>query len=502
MKHWKLAGSTAALALFSGAAAAQVTPEEVWQNWQDMSASYGQTLTSDSAARDGDALVVTNLAMASSQDGTTIKSVIPEVRFTDTGDGTVEITMTDSYAMTIDTAAGVGTTASSAEITIAQPGMSVIASGTPEATDYAFTAPDVKIVLTKVDGADAVAAGADVSAILANVTGHYLVEEVEGGRALESEFAADNFALSVKAKNPEDGSDIVLTASVAALAGEAAGNFVGMENNDLSAALDAGFTTDFDFTCGPVSYDLAVTEATGPTNIAGGSQGGSLQVAIDAARLLLATTGKGVQMSLSGPEMPLPQVSLSYAESAFTFLIPITASEELQDFTLLTKIVDLAVPENMWGLIDPAGQLPHDPATVIIDTKGKVKLTTDIMDEAAMAALGEVPPGEIHALDITEIKASVAGAELTGAGAFTFDNSDTMTYGGAPAPTGKIDLKLTGGNTLLDKLVAMGLLTEDDAMRARMMASMFANQGAGADDLTSSLEFKDKHFYANGQQIQ
>lgn len=502
MKHWKLAGSTAALALFSGAAAAQVTPEEVWQNWQDMSASYGQTLTSDSAARDGDALVVTNLAMESSQDGTTIKSVIPEVRFTDTGDGTVEITMTDSYAMTVDTAAAESAPASSAEITIAQPGMSVIASGTPEATDYAFTAPDVKITLTKVDGADAVAAGADVSALLVNVSGHYLVEGVEGGEALDSEFAADSLAINVKAKNPDDGSDVVMTASVTAPAGKATGNFVGLENEELAAALDAGFATEVSLSYGAVSYDLSVTEATGPTQIKGSSQGGSLEMALDTARLLLATSGKGVQIAMSGPEIPLPQVSLSYAESAFTFLIPVVASEDLQDFTMLAKIVDLSVPEDLWGMVDPVGQLPHDPATVIIDTKGKVKLTTDIMDEAAMAALGEVPPGEIHALDITEIKASVAGAELTGAGAFTFDNSDTVTYGGAPAPTGKIDLKLTGGNTLLDKLVAMGLLTEDDAMGARMMVSMFANQGAGADDLTSSLEFKDKHFYANGQQIQ
>jgi hypothetical protein len=39
-------------------------------------------------------------------------------------------------------------------------------------------------------------------------------------------------------------------------------------------------------------------------------------------------------------------------------------------------------------------------------------------------------------------------------------------------------------------------------MGARMMMSMFANPGAAADELTSTLEFKDKHFFANGQQLQ
>jgi hypothetical protein len=45
-------------------------------------------------------------------------------------------------------------------------------------------------------------------------------------------------------------------------------------------------------------------------------------------------------------------------------------------------------------------------------------------------------------------------------------------------------------------------LSEEDATGARMMVAMFANPGAGEDELTSTLEFKDKHFFANGQQIQ
>ena len=92
---------------------------------------------------------------------------------------------------------------------------------------------------------------------------------------------------------------------------------------------------------------------------------------------------------------------------------------------------------------------------------------------------------------------------MTGTGAFTFDNTDMTTFAGMPAPDGKLDLKLMGGNGLLDKLVTMGLLSSDDAMGARMMVSMFANAGAeGTDELTSTIEFKDKILYANGQRMQ
>ena len=51
----KLAGSTAVvLALAATVARADVTPEEVWQNWQDSYAAMGQTMTAARAARDGD----------------------------------------------------------------------------------------------------------------------------------------------------------------------------------------------------------------------------------------------------------------------------------------------------------------------------------------------------------------------------------------------------------------------------------------------------------------
>ena len=118
-----------------------------------------------------------------------------------------------------------------------------------------------------------------------------------------------------------------------------------------------------------------------------------------------------------------------------------------------------------------------------------------------MATLGDAPPGELHSLEITELRAKVGGADLSGTGSFTFDNSDLTTFDGVPAPTGKIDLVLAGGNGLLDKLVAMGLIPQDQAMGARMMMAMFAKPGEGQDVLNSTLEFKDKGFFANGQRL-
>jgi hypothetical protein len=503
MKHWSLAASTAAIALFAGTAQADVTAAQVWQNWQDMAKAYGQTMTVGGTRTEGATLIVSDMKSVTDKDDTHVESAIAEVRLTDKGDGTVEITMSDSYVVSMVLPKAEGEMGqSSAELTFTQPGLVVTASGTPEATDYAFSAPSMEIALTSVDGKPAAEQGiAAASATISNLTGHYLLAGTGDAKTVDSHFAADSLALAVKAKNAESGEDVSVTASVSAPVMKVTGNLTGMENAEMSDALKAGFATDMSLDYGAVSYDIGVEDGRGPTTINGSSEGGSLQVAMDAARLLLATQGRGVKLAMSGPDIPLPQLSLSYAESGFTLLMPMAKSDDPQDFAFLTKFIDLSVSDDIWGMIDPAGQLPHDPATLVIDTEGQVKLTTDIMNEAEMAELGDGAPGELHSLDITEVHARIAGAELTGSGSFTFDNSDTMTYGGVPAPTGKLDMKLTGGNGLMDKLVLMGLLSQDDVMGARMMLSMFANQ-VSDDELTSTLEFKDKHFYANGQQLQ
>jgi hypothetical protein len=111
-------------------------------------------------------------------------------------------------------------------------------------------------------------------------------------------------------------------------------------------------------------------------------------------------------------------------------------------------------------------------------------------------------PGELNALDLTQLQLKLAGAQVDGKGALTFDNTDLTTFQGVPAPTGQIDVTLTGINALLDTLVAMGLIPEDQVMGARMMLAMFAKPGETPDTLVSTIEFKDKGLYANGQRLQ
>lgn len=507
-----LAGTTAVAIACAAPALAEVTPEQVWENWLAFSQSSGQTVTTESVERDGDTLVVTGMKMAIAQEGVTGEGSIDELRFTDQGDGTVAVTMSETYPFNLTIApAEEGEGPTSLTIEVRQPGLSIIASGDKAETAYDFSGPEITVALTSIEGVDAEAVDVTAEAKLSNVAGKYLIVPGENeSTALNSSFTAQSLVLTVNGTDPDptpaDGetgpSTLKVNVTMADMEATTNGNFLSAAAMaDMAAALKAGFASDGTINTGATTYDMEVTDATGVTKITGKSATNSIGFSMDATSLSYSGGATGAELSMSGPEIPFPQINLAYAEAAFDFLMPVGATEAPADFAFLTKIVDMTISDEIWGMFDPTGQLPRDPATIVIDTKGTATLTTDLMDPAAMEALGDQAPGELNSLDINELRAKIAGAELTGNGALTFDNTDLVTYGGMPAPTGKIDLKLVGGNTLMDKLVAMGLLPEDQVMGFRMMLSMFAN-ATGEDELSSTLEFKDGGFFANGQQLQ
>lgn len=494
MTSFSWAGTTAVLALLAAnPALADVTPEEVWQNWQAFYASSGSTITTGAVERDGDTLVITGFTASIDGDGASSETTIAEIRLRDTGEGTVEVTMSDEATFTSASPAAEDDKAMGATGTLRMPGLVGTVSGTPEDMAYAFTAPSMDITVEPTEEGKPVG---KVNILLSDASSTYQLVGPADAQTLDGSFGAASAAMNIEVI---DGStNFVGSLNTADLAGKVSGNLTGIEDEEVSDALAKGFAIDTGLSYGALSYEFDITDESGPSRLVGGSAGGSFQMAMDATRLLLAAGGKNVEATFSGAQLPFPEVKLSYAESGFNLTMPIGKGDAPQDFSFLTKIVDLQVSDEIWAMFDPTGALPHDPATVVVDTAGKALLKSDLMSTPDDAT----PDAELHALQVKEIIARFAGAELTGTGDFTFDNTDMTTFDGMPAPTGKLDLKLVGGNTLLDKLVAMGMIGEDEAMGARMMIAMFANPGAGADELTSVLEFKDKHFYANGQQLQ
>jgi hypothetical protein len=217
----------------------------------------------------------------------------------------------------------------------------------------------------------------------------------------------------------------------------------------------------------------------------------------------LAYNGSQNNMAITANVAGLPfPIDMSMVKGAFNLSMPVSKSEDPQDFAFGITLGEFKMSDVIWSIFDPAGQLPRDPATMVVDLSGKAKLLVDFLDPDAAAQLASEQPGEVQSLTVNKLQLDAAGAKLDGAGDFTFDNTDMTTFPGMPKPVGAVDLSLVGGNGLLDKLVAMGLLPEDQAMGARMMMGLFAVPGSEPDTLNSKIEFTEEgQVLANGQRI-
>jgi len=266
---------------------------------------------------------------------------------------------------------------------------------------------------------------------------------------------------------------------------------------DFDAALKAGLKVAGGVGIG--ASTLNIRDNAGQNSIAINLAEASTAFALEAAQMHYASGAKGLTFKVASPDIPVGDVAFDLGELAFSFILPMQKSETPVPFSFVTKLIDIKLPDALWSMADPAGTLPHDPATLIIDTSGTATLTQDIgtktVDQAA-------PPGLLHSLYVAQILFSGAGAKVTAKGGFTFDNSDTTTFDGMPLPTGKLDIAGEGVNGVINNLVTMGVLQTEQAMQARMAISMFSLNDIAKDTLTSVLEFKDKHFFANGAQLQ
>jgi hypothetical protein len=493
-----------ALSLVLGAQAvsADVTPEEVWQNWQALATLAGQDLTFDSATQDGDTLAVSGLLLTFTDEmGGSFSANLDTMTFKDNGDGTVAVTMAESYPMALafpEDAEG----PRSLKLTVTQPGMVITAAGSAAETSYDFAAPTVSVKLDEVIGPDGQPLDTQADMVVTDMAATYQVTSGGEATALDSSLSAKSLALNVSGKGIDGAGEGTVTLSVADLSGSTKGNFLGAEMMaNMAAALNAGFTTDSRFSFGAMAVNADISDASGPAKLAGTLTGGGFDLAMDKDRMNYATSFAGGNFTVSGPEIPFPQVEVGFAETAFGFLMPVSKSDSPQDFSVLTKLVDFTVSEDVWGLVDPGAALSREPATFVFDVKGTGFWKQDIMDPAVQME-GAEPPGELTSLDLTQILVRAAGAEVGAVGGLTFDNTNLVTFEGMPAPTGNINVTIKGVNALIDNLIAMGILPDDQAMGARMMLGLFARPGAGPDELTSLIEFKDGGLFANGQQLQ
>lgn len=500
----RIVGRIGAAALVSSVASiswADVTPEDVWQDWKDYSERMGQTVETGSEVRKGDTLAVNDLKITMDMgDGGFATVGMDSVEFKDLGDGTVAIITPAEQVLSMEISPP-DDQAVMMDILLSHEGMKTIASGDPGATGYDLSAKRLTVSSEGVT-VGGVTTPLSLMVALNDVVGGYNFAGEDG--AVSSQFNASDLTYDVSVVVDKVEGEFLLSGSLKDIKSNSVGMMptsIGMM--DFPAMLAAGFSSEGGFSHSGSNYDVSFRE--GPENFksSGSSASGALEFALNSTFMRYAASSRDIDMTMSGSEIPLPEVALKLGESAFDMKMPVGASEDPQDFGMLIRLVGLEISEGIWGLFDPAQQLPRDPATLIIDIVGKGNMFFDPMDPESAAMMDSEVPGELHEMTLNDVTLTLAGLNLNGMGGFTFDNEDLITFSGMPKPTGTLNLRLEGLNKFLDTLVGMGLMPEDQAMGTRMMLSMFAEAGETDDTLVSVIEVTEEGaVMANGQRLQ
>jgi len=500
MNNWKAIGGSAAFITLMGSTAsfAEISSQEVWNDWYQYMVGFGYEVT---AAPDvtGDSVVVNSMvvSMPLPDDGGVVKVDFGKVSFQDQSDGTVAVILPDQKPVSISIGNDFAVT-----LNYDTTGMSMVVSGSADDMTYIYSAPKVAFSIADlvIEGDKVDTAKLDI--ILANVAGQ-TTSKMLGIRNMAQSMSADSLTYDFAIADPTGG-DFAMTVkgsmSDLKMATESAVPS-DIDFTDMSAALNEGFATKGNLSWGAGGYEFSSNERGNSVTGSSNSDSGSLKFSMDREMLNYGGATAGTKTSFTSSDFPFP-IDITIGEAAFNLLMPAGPSDDPKDMNLMVKLVDFNVNDMIWGMGDPMGKLPHDPATIILDLSGKANWFVDVMNPEEMASGDFDVPGELHEVSLNALQLKIAGADLTGNGAFAFNNDDLETFGGIPAPTGEINLQLVGGNGLLDNLVAMGLLPKDQATMARMMIGVYTVAGEGEDTLTSKIEVNgDGSILANGQRI-
>jgi hypothetical protein len=480
----------------TGAAMAQVTPEEVWQNWQDTSAAMGQTMVAGSVARKGDTLEITDVTIASAYDGWISEGSLDLIAMKDQGDGTVLITMSPEFDMKMRMpATGNGQSEFETVFVFKQPDAKVIASGSVDDMMHDLRIPTLGMKLERLPSPIGDSETFVLDTTLSNLSGFYRTKTVGDAVTLDSDFDVDSVALAVIGANPADEAELRLTSSMNALSVQSTGTDLGyMARAAQSPELLAAINTSTKIAIADQQFDLEIVDENGPMSIKGTL--GALDLVSSIVDGTMDYTGSqgNLAMILNAPNIPLPDLAVALETLSFGVKMPLVPSDVALPFAFSTGLTHLVFSDQLWALFDPSNRLPRDPINLVIDTEGTAKPNAISTDMAAAPTL----PAELETLNLKELRLSVAGAELAGAGTSTFEPVE----GGLPNPNAKLDFTLTGANGLMDKLVEAGLIAPEMLTMPRMMLAMIARPAPdGSDSYQSAIEIKDKAIFANGQKL-
>jgi len=492
---------TTAISLLVSPALAQITPEELWESWQNTTAQVGASLAAGTMERQGNVLVlrdvktsvdlgyfsfeqsISNMRLEALENGSV--SVSYDSDFSGNGRLSLPGTPSPTIALTgnFETTQGVVTgTADDYVYTFSIGSMRMSGVNTFDGEGFAGTSNTTENETTDLQGLirfTSTDAGMNMSYA-------FTIAAVESSQNATTQTASNEPLMKQSQQATIEGYEGEISIFIPA-------KMVGAENGSL---IPEGLTLDarvgiqnFDFTQKTTSpnFNMNMEMEQGP---------GEFAFSIDEKTIDLSSDFQNLRIMVSIPQLGPQSYSTEISEVAFALSLPFRPSETRQDVSYALRLGGISANDAIWALADPENTLSRAPADFAIDVRSEVTLRLDWTNIEAVKAWEGVP-AFMHSIKLQEFFVAFENARIEGEGMVGISNF-------TPVPTpnsGALSFTLTGIPALLEKLGGLPLVDPGLIAGAQGLLGVFTKAGEG-DTLISQFEFDEGgQVSINGQQV-
>ena len=473
-------------------ALAQVSAPDLWAEWQAQSQITQQEITAASETYADGVLTLEGLVTRTDQDGVLTLARLERLTIAEQSDGTAIITAASPYNVRVETETPFDAT-QTFDMDAAHEGLEIRVAGEPGDRLYSYEADQLVVTGNEFTDEFGEPVDVDVTFTMAGMEATYSVRGTAEADDLSFVSAGNAERMSAVVAGVDGPSTFSFNMALSDLAASSDGNLSGLMALGTAEAVPTGMTMTGGIEYGALELAFGFEEPTETLAFESRNEGGALEVGLLDTVLRYALRGTAPVVSLESSQMPMP-INVSADSTEVDLSIPMRPGDTPdapQEADILVDYTNLTIGEEVWSTFDAGGAIPRSPANLLLDLSAQVVVLQDLLGSEP-AGFG--PPFDPRAVTLDALRLAFGGAELTGSGAVTLPGGMMD-----PTPVGSVDLRMTGGNALIQSMGAAGLLPEEQAMMTMMMIGMVAVPGDTPDSLVSNIEFlADGTILANG----
>lgn len=510
------------LSFFPGLSLAQgLVANELWQAWQEEAHDAGAVLSAKES-REGNKLVLRDLRLDTGEDGGVLQ--VEVVTLTNQADGSVAVVLPETFPLIIETPAAAGAAPGTGEkvvLSVAAPDLHLIVRGIHDRADFEASAPELKVSFDRFIPARPPEEGEGHLAVtLQNPALRYSRDFAQQLRSIDAALSFDALEAAAAVSGRAQG-DIVLSLLLAKTEATFAGAFPpsltadapdraqaapGVTERapaDLLKILADGFRVKSLLQLGGLELKSTQPGAEGeaPVEIDFALAGTRLAFDADQTAAGFELLANGLSLSGNGGLADLPQTetALQIGEYRTAFRLGLNGLRGPQDWSAAFALRGFDVSAGMWQELDPQGAFPREPLTAAVTLEGRYAVLPELLAPEGFS-FDKSPLAELS-FEIRELALEGVGLQFGGEGGLRFDMADLESWGGIPAPLGKLRFMASGVYGFLDKLSALGRISAEELQGIRAALLVIGKAGDKPDTLRSELEFQDGGLVLNGMKI-